>query len=547
LFVLSSAASRFAAWFHRWRLVILGAWVVHAFAIHYWFLGFQSWDGFTHRVPPAVELAKNGSLGLWKFNYWVLKEYLPFAELAHVPFLYAFKLPGVIIGVPLIVFPLCVVAIASFAREVTGEPMAGSFGALAYAAIPLVNQQPFSGYIDFIVSALLAFVLYAFLRLRTDASLKSAVRLGAGIVAFTLSRQHGIYMLVLLLPPLAYLLFVEREGRRLRVVHPRALKAGVVALGVAGAPAVLLQIAKIVRYGNPLFPYQFSFLGFTTSNGVTTKALFLECGLDAYTFPAMLRAFVGGWVWPRTWHLGGFFDSRHLGGGFVLVVATLLLPVFVRSATRVEKGLVLGLVFVSLLARDFWMPRYAYGVVLTLVVVVGRAGATLAKAAPSARLSSFLLAAMLALFAHGFVPEVDLYRLSKDESVGPRLNVTASPWFRPSADGFQPYPDVHGKFVILELSWEGFVLWIYGKNMTNDILGTVRASELGPGCTNLAPILAKDPDVLFIDDGNRAKDCDRECVFGTPYWCQAYRIRPAQGSQATLPPQVPAHTSPLAP
>lgn len=210
-------------------MVVLAVWVIHAFILHYWLLGFQSWDGLTHRVPAAVELVKHGEYGFGKFNYWVLNEYKPFLELAHVPFLYAFKLPGVLIGVPLVVFPLCVASVYLFARELTGEDHCGTFGALAYAAIPLVNQQPFSGYIDFMVSALLAFVLYAFLRLRSEQGKMAFFRLAAAVLAFTLARQHGVYMLVLLVPALAYALFVTRDGYRLRVVNPRAL-------ALAGAP-----------------------------------------------------------------------------------------------------------------------------------------------------------------------------------------------------------------------------------------------------------------------------------------------------------------------
>lgn len=515
---------------------MLAVWLLHAFVLHYWFIGFQSWDGLTHRVPPAVELLAHGEYGFSKFNYWVLQEYKPFVELAYVPFLYVFKLPGVLIA-PLVVFPACVATIYLFARELTGEDTGGTFGALAYAAIPLVNQQPFSGYIDFVVNAQLAFVLYAFLRLRSEDGKAALVRLLAGVLAFTWTRQHGVYMLALLFPLLAYPLFLERDGFRLRVAKPRALKLAALGLGLGSVPAVYLQVSKIVRYGNPLYPYQFSFLGFTTSSGVTTKALFLECGLDAYTFPAMLRAFVGGWVWPRTWQVGGFFDSRHLGGGFVLVVAAALLPVFLRTAGRLEKTLVLGLVGVSLIARDFWLPRYAYGVVLSLIIVVARGACSLSStlSAASASLPAWrqrasaavFWIAIVVLFAHLLVPDLDLYRIGKGMSVGPRLNASRSASFRPGPDVLEPYPDVHGRFVIIQLNFNGFLLPLYGKDLTNDIVATVPAAELGGGCTNLAPFLAREPEILFIDDYNHTKDCQRECAFGIPNWCQAYRIRPS--------------------
>src|SRR4029450_2281340 len=116
-------------------------------------------------------------LGFHRYNNWALSGFLPFAELLHIPFLVVFGLPGLLIGYPLIVFPLCVIAVYKLGRQLTGSVHGGNFAALAYAALPVVNQQPFTGYIDFIVSAVIAYFVYAVLRLReSPRPLRSAPR-----------------------------------------------------------------------------------------------------------------------------------------------------------------------------------------------------------------------------------------------------------------------------------------------------------------------------------------------------------------------------------
>src|SRR5205823_6348627 len=97
-----------------------------------------------------------------------LTGYTPFIELAHIPFLYVFGMAGLIIGFPLVVFPLCAAAVFACLRELTSSPAAATFGTLAYVADPLVNQQPFGAYVDFAVVGLLAFFVFCVLRARTS-------------------------------------------------------------------------------------------------------------------------------------------------------------------------------------------------------------------------------------------------------------------------------------------------------------------------------------------------------------------------------------------
>jgi hypothetical protein len=132
-----SLGERACAWFERWRFVVLGAWLLHAVFLHWFFIGYVSWDGHAYRAPPIVELAQHGHFGMEKYEQWAFAGYIPFVEVAHLPFLKIFGLPGLLLGFPLVVFPACVVAIYFLLKELTGEGRAGLFGALTYGAVPI--------------------------------------------------------------------------------------------------------------------------------------------------------------------------------------------------------------------------------------------------------------------------------------------------------------------------------------------------------------------------------------------------------------------------
>ena len=146
-----TGAERFCAWLHRYRWTLLAVWIAHATTLHLLIIGFPSWDALSYRLPPVVELLQHGDLGRERYSDWALHGFIPFAELAQLPLLYALGLVGLLLSDPLVVFPLCVVAVYKLGKQLTGSVHGGNFSALAYAAVPMVNQQPFTGYIDFIV------------------------------------------------------------------------------------------------------------------------------------------------------------------------------------------------------------------------------------------------------------------------------------------------------------------------------------------------------------------------------------------------------------
>jgi hypothetical protein len=518
-------SERFCNWFHRYRWVVLAGWILHATILHFVYLGFVSWDALSYRVPPIVELIQHGALGAERYNQWSLHGFVPFAELVHLPFLYVFGMPGLLIGYPLLVFPLCVIAVYKLGRQLTGSVHGGNFAALAYAAIPMVNQQPFTGYIDFIVSAVIAYFVYGVLRLReSPRPLRSALRVAIATVLFTMTRATGVYIGAVLLGLICLALFVERGGRLgVRLVQSRTLLALIAAYLVGSVPAIAIQIYKYVHYGSPLYPYQFSVLGLKIGSGVSTKELFFYAGLPDETWGNFLRNAYHAWVWPKWRDPVGFFDSRNLGGGWVLLAALAALPAFVRSATRFEKWLVVVCVVTSLIARDFWLPRYAYTIVVAITVILGRGLPALASSGPRARALFWLLVGLL--FVHLLRPELDIRNVCRaPRGIAPRLNVAASKRFLGGVDAIQPYRDLHAQFVIIEYNWNGFVLPIYGRHLTNEVLQTVPAGALGERCEGLRPIADANPGVIFIDDSNYTKECNRQCVLPGPKdWCLGYR------------------------
>jgi hypothetical protein len=95
----------------RYKLGYFAAVLLYLIAVHYWFLGFTTFDGFTYRIPPIVELVQHGNLGGNKFDFYVARHFYPFFELVHAPFLKLLGLPGLFFSFSLVLFPLATVAV----------------------------------------------------------------------------------------------------------------------------------------------------------------------------------------------------------------------------------------------------------------------------------------------------------------------------------------------------------------------------------------------------------------------------------------------------
>ncbi len=160
---------RFVDFVVRHRRVLFVVWLLHAAFCHFFLLGYMTGDGLAYRLTPVIELLKHGTMGSWKYpTDWSLAGHVPFVELTHIPFLGVLGLRGLLVGFPLVVFPLCVIAVYMFVRALTDSARTATFGAFAYVAMPMINSQPFAGLVDFVVVALLAYWLHALLRLRAE-------------------------------------------------------------------------------------------------------------------------------------------------------------------------------------------------------------------------------------------------------------------------------------------------------------------------------------------------------------------------------------------
>ncbi len=505
----------------KYRCALLALWLVHAFVIHYWLLGFPSWDGFGHRGGPLVELFQHGDMNKWKSNEWSLRGYTPFIELAHLPFLAVFGMRGFIIGFPLVVFPLCVAAVYLLVRELSGgDERAGFFGCLAYAAIPMINQQPFTNYVDFAVAGLLAFWLYAMVCLRRDERLARKLgRLAIATLLFSLGRSQALYMMIIMVPLIMYGAFGEREGWRIRLRDMKlvALATGVLAL--ASIPTIALQIYKYLEYGSPIAPMQFKFLGLKIGTGVPLETYFRYAGLGGTDLASVARGAFDGWVYRLSWPMPMFYSSTYFAAGFLFVLALVLLPFYLRRASRVERWILGAGLVVSLLAKDIAVPRTSYTTIIALAIVLGRSIPMLAE---WKRWSSWLVVAIVAL--HLLRPELDIVQAVQGRIITPRMNIASSRHYIKSPWNVRLYADRGYRFVIIGQPQNGFVLPLYGKRLRNEVLTTVSVYTVGPRCVGLRYWTFLDPNVLFIDDFDVTKECRRTCVLSGSGQCGAWKI-----------------------
>ncbi len=513
---------RITDWLVKWRYLLFGVWLVHVFLIHYFIIGFMSWDGFGHRGFPIIELFQHGEMGKDKYNEWSLTGYTPFVELAHLPFLFVFKLRGLIIGFPLLVFPLCAAAVFAFIHELTGDKRAAMFGAFAYAAVPMVNQQPFTGYIDFAVVGILAYWLFALLRLRRpERRGRAAIRIVIATFMFTMARSQGPYVVVVMFPLLAFALFCTRESWKLRVIDRRGLLLALIAVVIGMAPAVGLQIYKFATYGSPVAPMELSFLGIKVGSGVTMNEYFQYAGLGGDDLGSLLKGFWEGWVWHTEWPVGAFYASRFMAAGLLFILGVAVFPVFARKATRLEWWVLGAGVVVSLMSRDFAVPRWGYTTMLALSLVLGR---SLSLLAVTKRWRGAFWAVLAVMSLHLARPEFDLLQFQTRTSFSPQMNVVASKYFVHGGWEVQIYPDHNYQLVLVGATGNNFVLQLFGKRLTNEIVGHVLPEHIGPHCETLRTFAMLRPDVLFVDDLDATKGCPRECVIKS-WYCQGWRMR----------------------
>ncbi|HEY4056081.1 MAG TPA: hypothetical protein VGM39_05705, partial [Kofleriaceae bacterium] len=252
--------------------------------------------------------------------------------------------------------------------------------------------------------------------------------------------------------------------------------------------------------------------------GISTIDMLHSSGLADDTWREYGHNFLRGWIWPSE-PPTVFYDSRALGGGFVMLVAIALVPVFVRHATRIEKWLAGSCVLVALAAHDFWYPRWCYALVAAIAIVIGRGLLELSRT-PRHRWRFWCVLVVLGL--HLLRPEYELVRVDP----GPRIDVAASPWFIDSAEVLEMFPASGTHFAIIEHTHKGMLLPIYGRDLSNTVTATIKQADLDRRCEALRPLLDADPSLLVIDDLDLTRACRRTCAFTDRHGrCRAWQIK----------------------
>jgi len=515
----------------RGRIPLLVLFCVYLIVAHYLFLGFTSWDGLSYRVPPIVELLQHGSLGAWKFDYPPAQFLFPFLELVHLPFLKMFGLPGLYFSFALVLLPLSAAAVYVFVQELGGDERWASYSTLVFLALPFVNTQPFSGYIDFAVIGALAFFLFALWRaIRQDRlSLPAVAMLSLATFAFSMSRQQAPYMALLLT---AVVLFwrlgpfnVDKETERWGLKgHLLRLTVVLLALALGLVPAAFVHLGRFVTYGSPIYPYRFEVLGLSSSTGMTRTEIFQWAGLPAPGMAGLLQGFVRAWLVPDRWPRD-FFDSRTLGAGLLLWLALLTTPILGRALNRDTKFLLVAFTAITLLTQDFWLPRWSMTGVLALVLALGAALAWLGAHGPRPLWGLLLLAITL----HLGRPLFDIYSLRQSVPYV-RADLAGSPLFigEESAAGVVDiYPDLDENLVIVRPVENGFMLPLYGRQLSNRIVGVLDDPQPDAQCA-MQP--AGRSASLIIDQHSElskaAPHCAWVCVYPGPELCLAGSLLP---------------------
>jgi len=409
-----------------------------------------------------------------------------------------------------------------------------TYSALAFLALPFVNTQPFSGYIDFAVIGALAFFLFALWRaIRADRlSLRNLSVLALAALAFSMSRQHGPYMSLLLtaalllwrLGPWHAAAETERWGLK---GHLLRLTVVMLALALGLVPAAFLHLGRYLTYGSPIYPYRFEAFGLVSPTGMTRLETARWAGLLSTGWEAMLRAFLRAWLVPDQWPRD-FFDDRVLGAGLLLWLGLLCTPLLRRALNRDAKFLSLAFVAIAVGLQDFWLPRWSMTGVLALVLALGAALAWLGAHDPRALWALLLLA----IAAHLGRPLYDLYGLTRLGQPYLRADLWGRPLFvgQEAADGVvSMYPDLGADFVIVRPVENGFMLPFYGRRLTNRIVGVLDEPQPDAQCA-LQP--AGQAAELIIDQrfelAQAAPQCAWVCTYLGEGLCLAGSLVPAR-------------------
>jgi hypothetical protein len=504
---------------------------VYFIAAHYWFLGFTSWDGLSYRIPPIVEFVQHGSLGGWKFNYPPAIYAYPFFEWVHVPFLLLFGLKGLYFSFSTLLLPFSIASIYAFVRILTDNTRWAMYSALAYIAIPFVNTQPFSGYIDFAVIGALAFFLYALLIvLKSDKpSVLSLIILSLATFIFSMCRQQAPYIAILIISVLAFWYSApwskELSKKRGGWSSFQRLVLLLISFGIGIAPTAALHVSRYLIYGSPIYPYQFSFYGIASKVGIAQSEVARAAGLIAPNWQGLLVSFRQGWLLPDEWPRD-FFDSRIFGAGIFLYLMWITLPI-VEQIMKKSTALVLILFgVIAIVIQDFWLPRWSMTLVLAVIICVGGALVRLAARGPS----WVYIVLLTAVCLHLGRPIYDAYSMIEMQRTSLRINISGSPVFIQNdiaAGEEKLYPDIGADFLIVPPVDHEFYLLLYGQRLSNQIVGILDPSDIDADCEILGSETPGRQTLIVDHRGKLAQlsgTCDWICEYYSGNLCLAGRL-----------------------
>lgn len=515
---LLSAAVRLHSFLERYRFALLAGAIVHCVLLHYFWIGIATWDGFGHRLPPIVELVKHGRYNLDKYDNWALIGFHPFVELINAPFLALFGLDGIYFAAAAFM-PLAAVAVYAFVKELTEDARTALYATIAYFLVPVVNAQLFSGYVDWSIPGLLSFFLWSLLRATKEPTKKRLALVVLSTFLFTMARQQALYLAVFFFVLVVALKCVVFENKRPRLTSTKIPAVVALAMLVGMVPEARIQVGNFIEHGTPIYPYQFALLGIKTRVGTSWADLAKYAGVKEYSLAGFLRAFVSGWIWSEEWP-HSFYDSRDLGGGFFFALAVLTLPLSLKRANRQTKVFLASFVFLAIVGRDYFLPRYSYSLVIVTTTCVALALTQLLEQ-PRRQWLYYALFSVLAL--HVLRPEWDIWRIEERDAY-PRLNANRSATFIPGVFDVELYPDVNAKLVVVHWPANGFSLPFYGRRLTNTVLGSIPPEKLGDHCEGLSAFRSQAPDFAVIDVEDSTKKCARTCAIPGRSSCLAWKV-----------------------